>query len=1032
LKRTALALVLALVTAAFAARANAAIFDPAAGWRSLDTPHFKIHYPERIRPVAERAAIILEEYYPKAVEIWGWKPFGNTQVVLNDNNDESNGMASVLPYDWMLIYVAPPPPDSSLGHYDDWLRMLLIHEFSHIVQVDAVGGFWRPFRFIFGKTVAPSGMNPVWFREGVSQFSETYFTEGGRGRGYFSEMVMRMDVLDDAFLTIDEADGLGWRWPGYKSAYIYGIKFTQWLVDRYGIDKYMEFDRRVRKSPLLGMLNHQTRNVYGKTFYELWNEWKQELTDEYAKEKAEIEAAGPSSPDEIVLPIKRDEEFRIPTLSPDASRLVYQVLSPHEKPRIMMMDLATGEKTLLHKGHAATQFSWSPDGQKLIYSDVGSYKHFNRFSDLWLYDFSVENQKKRLKKLTKGARARDPEFDRSGNSVIFVAGDMGTDKLKRIDVEGKDIVEITPSVEEYTQFANPRISPDGSSIVVSVWQPGTGWRVWQYSIDGRKLSRITKSTGLVIESRPVWSQDGGSIVFSSDEGGIANLYRAGRDGKKVERITNVISGVFEPAVTTGGTVYAQYYTSKGFVIGRFNDLFKSYPPMDKRKHQMSDYWDREGKGREHGVQVKTTFTTRGKVQDVTSTTVSPQPKEGLEGPYPVEELKLVDRNYVAWGAPLLLPRFIIPAAAYQDDTIFASAFTGGSDPLRWHNWLAGITYRLDANHIGYFGRYWYNRHKVIFGLSFRDYAVDFGNITFDYDNDPATQGDQRTVHLYEQRRGPAAFVAVPWSNHLFSLSYFYEDHIPITRLTTAESNALNEGIFAGVNFEYKYNDWEEFPASISRENGRTIRVTSNMTNSIFGSAQRNEQVIFSGDWREYVRLWRHHVFALRACGGMTWGDQLVQGTFGVGGAVGEGPLASGGSFTYFQLRGLPISALSRNRAMVFSAEYRFPIVEPLRGVGTAPLFFKDLSAALFVDYGNAWNAHEAGSDSFSTFFDQFLMGVGAELRGNFVLGHGLPMHGRLGYGIIVLNRDRVTRLSDPLLGTPIKYGTLILALGFAF
>ncbi|MBN1282684.1 MAG: PD40 domain-containing protein [Proteobacteria bacterium] len=1032
MRTLAISALAALVVALSAPSAHAATFDPGAGWRSLDSAHFKLHYPERLKDVAEKSAVILEEYYPTAVETWGWKPLGKTHVIINDNTDESNGLAAVLPYAWMLIYVAPPNPDSSLAHYDDWLRMLLIHEFTHIVQIDAVGGFWRPFRCVFGKTAAPSGMNPVWFREGVAQFTETYFTQGGRGRGYYSEMVVRMSVLDDAFPSIDEADGLGWRWPGYKGAYIYGIKFTEWLVDVYGVDRYKELDRRIRSSPLLGMLNHHTRNVYGKTFYELWNEWKQALSDGYAAQRAEIEAGGLTAPDETVFAAKRDEEFRIPTLSPDGSRLAYQVVSPHGKPEIMVLDLETGESRRIQRGHTASQFSWSPDGQRLVYSDVGRYKNFNRYSDLWMYDFGEERPKKRLTRLTRGERARDPDFDRSGASVVFVAGDAGTDRLKRIEIASKEIAELTPSVLPYTQFANPRVSPDGGSLAVSVWQPGVGWRVWRYTAGGIPVQRITKSDGLVVESRPVWSRDGSMIYFSSDEGGIANLHRASPDGRKVERITNVLSGVFQPSVGPGGTVYAQYYTSKGFVIGRFDGLRASYPVQKGRPRMISDFWDREGKVDRGGVRVSTTVTTRGRGQGETTAMVMPDAKAGLEGPYPVEEMALTDRNYVAWGAPLLLPRFIIPAVAYQDDTIFASAFTGGSDPLRWHNWLAGLTYRTDANYFGFFGRYWYNRHKVIFGLNYRDYAVDFGNITFDYDNDPNTRDDQRTVHFYEKRRSPSAFVAVPWNRHLFVLSYFYEDHIPITSLTKAEEDALNEGIFAGFNFQYKYGDSEEYPASISRENGRTIQLTANMTDKHLGSAENNEQIIFSGDWREYVSLWRHHVLAIRAAGGMTWGDQTVQGTFGLGGAVGEGPLASGGSYTYFQLRGLPISSLSRNRAMVFTTEYRFPIVEPMRGLGTAPVFLKHLSGAIFVDYGNAWNAHEAGSDSIKTFFDQFLMGVGLELRGDFVLGHGLPIHGRLGYGIIVVNRDRVRNLKDPLLGTDIKYGTLLLTLGYAF
>ncbi|MFH1829328.1 MAG: hypothetical protein ABH871_00940, partial [Pseudomonadota bacterium] len=312
-------------------------------------------------------------------------------------------------------------------------------------------------------------------------------------------------------------------------------------------------------------------------------------------------------------------------------------------------------------------------------------------------------------------------------------------------------------------------------------------------------------------------------------------------------------------------------------------------------------------------------------------------------------------------------------------------------------------------------------------VSFRDYAVDFGTVFFDRGG-----GDIRQVHLYEKRRGVTSFIGIPYKKNLFSLAYFYEDHDNKTALTAAEKAALNLGIFAGLTGEYKYGDAEKFPASISDENGRSIRLTVNMTNKHLGSGDRNEQVIFSGDWREYVKLYKSHVLALRAAGGMTWGDRLVQGTFGLGGAIGEGTLASGGSYNYFPLRGLPVSALSRTRAMLFSTEYRFPIIEPLRGLGTAPFFLKDISGAIFADYGNAWNAHEGGSDSFKDFFDDFMLGVGAELRGNFIIGHGLPIHGRIGYAIIVLNRDRVERLNDPLLGTSIKYGMLVLALGYAF
>ena len=106
---------------------EAAIFDPAARWKTIETQHFRIHHPERIGEVAKRAARILEEIHPEITAKWNWKPWSYTEVVVVDNTDEANGMAAVIPCNWMLIFVVPPDPDSSLAHYDDWLRMLLVH-----------------------------------------------------------------------------------------------------------------------------------------------------------------------------------------------------------------------------------------------------------------------------------------------------------------------------------------------------------------------------------------------------------------------------------------------------------------------------------------------------------------------------------------------------------------------------------------------------------------------------------------------------------------------------------------------------------------------------------------------------------------------------------------------------------------------------------------------------------------------------------------------------------------------------------------
>jgi Tol biopolymer transport system component len=823
--------VLMALTFAVIPNLGAATFDPGSKWHTIKTSHFNVHYPQNIEMLAKKTAITLESVYPEVTEKWKWQPWGPTEVILVDNTDDSNGMAAVLPYNWMLIYAVPPSTDSSLAHYDDWLRMLLVHEFTHIVQIDAHGGIWTPFRLLLGKTVSPSGINPTWMREGIAQYGETVFTGGGRGRGSFSDMIIRTSVLEETFPSIDEADGLSWKPPGYKTAYVYGVKFVQWLIDTYGEHKFIEFDMRVRKSLLLGMINHQAKKIYGKTFYKLWREWEQELVNKYEKQ-AEVISAKDLTPHETIVPNIRYDQHYSPALSPDGTRLVYVSTSSFGPPEIRLRELATEKTMVLKKGHVAGQFSWSPDGTKIAYSAMVPYKNYYRYSDLWLYDLSVAKKKGSLKRLTKGARARSPDFTPDGKSLVFVKHDTGTDVLARMNVETKKLEILTRDENYFTQFNHPRVSHDGNFIAVSKWAPNAGWRIYRYDIDGHGALELAGGDGLLMQSRPDWSKDDASIIYASDESGVSNIYRVSSLGGKTEMITNVVTGIFQPVFLNSGRIIAQRYHSKGFEIVAYNIPGSPKGAVEK----FASY----ARSREKKVAKKSTGSFPGVIdgEKKTSSDGGYMLGEGFKHKSADSMTDLMDdynfnpQRYVAFGRSMFLPRFVIPNVVYADDALFFSVFTGGMDPLKWHRWTVGGTYRTDANHLGYFFDYTYNRFKPSVGAGVRDFAVDFGNLSF-VDNAGVIY---KTVHFYEHRRGFFTYVGLPWMKQYFMLSYYLEDHMPKTSLTPGERAALNLGKFAGLRFQYTYGDSEKYAASISRESGRTIRMFTSITNKFSASS----------------------------------------------------------------------------------------------------------------------------------------------------------------------------------------------------
>ncbi len=988
--------------------ARAAIFDHTKKWMTLTTPHFFIRYAQENEALAKKAAVICEQAYRDLVPKFNWKPWGRTEVVLVDSTDLANGMASVIPYNWILLYAAAPIPDKSLGYYDDWLRYLIYHEVVHILHLDAARGWWKAFRVIFGKTVAPAGMVPTWVKEGEAVYIESEYTKAGRGRSSFTEMLLRTSILEDTFPSISQGDGLQWSWPTYNIPYLFGGEFIEWLVDTYGFEKLIAFNDRTQRTLLLSMVNYAARTVYGKTFVQLWKEWQEDLQKRYAEVKRTLDQRGITATKAWTQVNPSWEEYiEAPALSPDGRYIAYAVSSPHHADEIRMLDLETGKVHRLKKKQGANQISWHPQSESIVYASIGSYKTYNYYFDLWEYSFETG----KATQLTKGERARDPDYAPDGKSVVYVASRPdATDVLKIYDVETKESRVLTPNVPMGSRFANPRFSRDGRWIAVTAWDPKNLWKIYRYSADGRSRMKLTKERH-GMELRPWWTPDGRYVLYSSDVSGIDNIYRVAVTTGRSEQLTNVYSGAFQPSTADGRTIAIQYYTSQGFELHTF-EARPVYPPIGGKISGGRHVQEGWGELADYKVDERT----------------GPGAMASRE---PIE-LELTPKKYSPFGKSLFLPRFIVPAVTYTQDEIFAAFTTGGADVLRWHNWLGGLTYITGANYLGYFARYFYNRWRPIMGFGIVDYVVDYGNLTFALDpGDPNLPPILDTRRYWEKRRNVYGFLTIPVKRHAFGVSYSFEDRMAHSSLLDVERAALTLGHFAGFTFVYGYNDTENYRAAISPENGRQIQLKTTWTDRAFGSGVNNEQIIFVGDWREFVRLYHHHVLAFRIQGGMNWGDRLTQGTFVVGGALGEGTLARQSSLNYFALRGLPLSAFGATRALVMSMEYRIPIVSPQRGLGTWPLYLQNLHCALFADYGDGWVADQK-PDDIRDFFDDFLLGVGLELRGDFVIGHGLAVKGRLGYGIIVLNRDRLLGLSDRILGTDAKYGVLILELGTSF
>ena len=119
---------------------------PNARWLTLETPHFELHFYPDEQEFAIQSARVAERAYRLITRYLNWEPGGRVSVVLTDSGDAANGGASSVPYNFIYAYGAPPDGMDELSDFDDFVKLLITHEFTHVVHLDTILS-WCP-RFV--------------------------------------------------------------------------------------------------------------------------------------------------------------------------------------------------------------------------------------------------------------------------------------------------------------------------------------------------------------------------------------------------------------------------------------------------------------------------------------------------------------------------------------------------------------------------------------------------------------------------------------------------------------------------------------------------------------------------------------------------------------------------------------------------------------------------------------------------------------------------------------------------------------------
>ncbi len=955
----------------FALNAEAAVlYDPALNWRVIMTPRFAVHYSEGERELAVRVGNIAEEELDSVAELFGFHPAGRIEIVLADVADDANGSATILPKNTVRLYMTAPTEIAGLSSYDDWLRMLVIHELAHICDIDQTSGPARVLRWVFGKSVAPNGTAPQFYSEGVAVYAETMLTRTGRGRSSYVAMLLRLAALDRKMLRIDQANVLYADWPGPNVAYFYGGFFHLWLADKFGKEGVRSFHRNSATYPIPYFYSPAAKAAFGEMLPSLWNEWSNQEAKLAEAVRDAIVAEGPLTQARQIT--HHGRHVTGARYHPNGESIYYSRNSPVDGSTVRSIRRDGTDDHSIALQTLSPSLAVSPSGDAVFYSQSEINDRFYQFNDLYRYDI----KKKKITQLEDAEskeplRARDPDISRDGRSMVFIQNRLHTNRITRAtwDDESKGTLKLQTLVSEHgdMQHARPRFSPDGKQLAVSTWFPdGNRDIVILDAQTGAGLQRLSVDDAL--DANPVWSPDGRYLLYESDLDGVFNIYAFEIQTRKHIRLTHVIGGAFQPDVSPDGAfLLFRNARSEGF------DIFEM--PFTPAIGVITDRFIPEpGQGFEAFMQ----FTERLKDDAV------------------VLSQGQTDVSSSVWRTLLPFQHnwLLIPDVLVTVGDVQFGATTWGSDVLAKHRYVlslgtSAMAQRLNWS-VGYFNDVWYPT-IAIFGGELATWALD------------------------QQTHYAQSSVTWPWRRrHLFKATYNFERRSDLGRPGGRAPGGTN---FAWVEASYSYGFSKQYAYSVSLEDGWGIK--TGLRGYSKGLGGEFNEILLNLDARGYLNNpWlNNHVLAARAVVAWALGPDYNE-RFYLGGNVGTS-LFSSTTDRLFPLRGFALGSNDFQAGAALLAgylEYRFPLWQMQRGLWTLPIFLQRLHMALFADAGTAFGRSTDRSvadvaRASLTGLKHMNLGVGVEIRADIVLSWAVPLALRAGLGWPIVSAGDISARS---------------------
>ncbi|PKN26043.1 MAG: hypothetical protein CVU65_06900 [Deltaproteobacteria bacterium HGW-Deltaproteobacteria-22] len=907
--------------------------DPRFEWRSFETDHFVVTYPQGYEAWAGRVGVLAEKAHDLLTLHLAWIPDGKTHLVITDYTDMANGWATAYFRRTITIFAVSPDDVSELSDFDDWLWGLILHEYTHILHMDTMSGLPKLVNRIFGQVWVPNSVQPSWVLEGMAIYSETRFSTAGRNRATFYDMILRTSALTDRLQRLDEISSAPIPYPHGSIPYLYGSRFLWYLANRYGEDnlRFMSADYGNRWFPF--GVHQSARMSFGRDLDELYAEFVTDQKKQAMAVRDRVLAGGLREGKPLV---SQAESTFYPVFHPTRPReLLYVGHDGHHPNSLRHLTLDGQGRVRSQRVWETNVFEAGPpawDGDRAWLHQIEYAHRVHLRNDLFRAGPDGTTR------LTEDARLAFPTL--AGGRRVAVRLTNGGHELVALDARGR-VTRVLLPAQARRRIYGPRLSPDGTRIAFSMTHQGQR-DVWLLNPGSEGPVRVTDDSAMDVT--PSWTADGRYLVFSSDRDGIYNIYAWEAATGRIARVTNVLGGAFAPTVSADGQllVYAGY-TALGFNLFIMPFLPAEFLPAPP------------------------------------SLPVRP------DSPHKETAFPLLHnaRPYRPWLHLAPLAWF----ADYGFTTVDRFSLSMmGFDPVELHAWSGGaswnpVSHDYDASlYYTYSGFWWPLDLALTLGDQIRSNAL-INRDWYDYDYDWYKLEATVSIPVWQRvKRYASTFFTVSWNEGLVP------DRWPATRpdypLPSIPGSYSRVAAKAGA----WYQRTESSTYALEWESGEYVSVSvepawRSDTDGLrwLGS--------FDGTLRRKLPLGRHTVFStrLRLGGSINAGGPM----YSVGGTQMENRLFLKPWMTPRNMvPGFPDTTDIGKHYWAGTFSVSFPITYLGYGFSTLPFFARRLSAKIYGGFGEAFDSTADWADP--------LVGGGVELRIHLIAGYAGAMDVVLG------------------------------------